>query len=571
MLSRLSVKNLAVVESASITFGSGLNVITGETGAGKSVLMGALHLILGERADRNLIRTDETEATVTAIYEFQDTQEVNALLREADIPLCEGSELILRRTFTLSGQNRIRINDTAATSALLRRLAPLLTDIHGPNDQLSLLDAEFQLTLLTHYAEAQAARAAYDICWTNLKKAEARLLALMGDPDTRLAEIEKLTYEVEEITAINPTEDDGDDLIARHTAIANAGEILAVGNALIDRFSDGENSLSEQLMEFRRTLRDLARILPEASDWGNDLSGIQMQLQELSKSISLRLSQMDASPDTLEQLETRMSQIQRLRRKYGSTISDVIAYGKNAKARLETLHAAGGDIFRVKQEIVAAQRALTVAGESLSAQRKEAIPRLSAAITAELRGLGFAQSHFPIRCDPCAATASGCDAVTFCFEPNPGEAARPLAEIASSGEIARVMLAVRSILARHGAIPTLVFDEIDANIGGETGRKVGEKLHLLGQDVQVLCITHQPQCAVFGDQHFRVHKEVENGRTVTHISELREAERIDEIARMLGGADQTPVTVRHAQEMLAAAHTKHRYEPPAPFNETLPL
>ncbi len=552
MLVRLAVRNLAVVEAAEVAFGEGLNVLTGETGAGKSVLMGALHLILGERADRSAIRTGESEASVSAVYELAQPEAVNAILREAALSECEEGTLILRRSIHQNGSGRIRVNDQPATATLLRRLAPYLTDIHGPNDNLSLLDGGFQLRLLTSYAGAGEALADYKARWKALQGLRAELEALAGDPAVRDEEMARLEDEIAAIEAAHLTEDDGEPLMTRHAEAANAGEILSLGNALVDQLTDGEHPIAESLMELQRVIHALSRLLPEASEWGNELSGAQVQLQELSRSIAVRLSQIDADPDAFERLEARLAQVQRLKRRYGPTLEDVLRRLEEARERLATLEGAEGEIARLKAAIAAAEKDLVAAGEVLRAQRKAAVPKLSAAITAELRELGFAQASFPIDVEAIAPTAEGMDRVVFRFEPNPGESARPLAEIASSGEIARVMLAVKVILAQHDAIPTLVFDEIDANIGGETGRRVGEKLRRLAKGVQIVCITHQPQAAVYGQHHFCVQKALEGERTVTRITQLSADERVEEIARMLGGAHFTSMTTDHAREMLQA-------------------
>lgn len=548
MLVRLAVKNLAVVEAAEALFGPGLNVITGETGAGKSVLMGALHLILGERADRSAIRTGAEEAAVSAVYELADTRAVDAILREVDVPPCEEGTLILKRTILANGNGRIRVNDAPATAALLRKLAPLLTDIHGPTDNLSLLDAGFQLRLLTAYAGADRELEAYQRRWEALLALKARLQEAEGEPGERKAEIDRLVEELEEFRQVNPTEDDGDPLTERHKAAANAEEILSIGNALTDRLSDGEGALTEQLMEVHRALRSLAGLLPEAEGWGEELTSAQVALQELSKSIAMRLSQIEADPEGLERLEARLGQIQRLKRKYGPTLEDVLAHWEADKERLDAINASEGELQQLRNQVTEAEGALRRAGETLRAKRAAAAPKLAAAITAELRDLGFAQASFPIALAPCEPGPTGMDKVIFSFEPNPGEAPRPLADIASSGEIARVMLAVKVILARHDGTPTLVFDEIDANVGGETGRRVGQKLRRLAEDTQVLCITHQPQAAVYGQTHFRVSKSVEGGRTVTRIERLAPEARTAELARMLGGGE---AAARHAQALLA--------------------
>ncbi|MBO7182328.1 MAG: DNA repair protein RecN [Kiritimatiellae bacterium] len=554
MLARLSVRNLAVVENAEADFASGLNVITGETGAGKSVLMGALRLLTGGRADRTAIRTNATEASVSAVYEVDHAAELNAVLADLELPLCEDGILLLRRSLKCDGTGKVRINDAPATAAALRRLAPYLTDIHGPDDNLTLLAPEFQLRLLTAYADATAEQADYSEKWQTLKALKEELLELTGDPERRDYELTRLRETLADIDAVNPTEEDGDALTEQHAQVANAEAILADGNSLLNTLSEGDNPIATQLINLHRPLRDLARLLPEAATWGEALEDIQERIQELSRTISGRLASIDADPAALAQLESRLAQIQRLRRRYGPTLEDVLAHRQAARAKLEALADSESAIHDLKVAITRATQDLIAAGEVLRAKRLRAIPQLSAAITEELRDLGFSQASFPIQLEALDEPApSGLDRVIFCFEPNPGESARPLAAIASSGEIARVMLAVKVILARHDAIDTLVFDEIDANIGGETGRKVGLKLRQLAEQVQIICITHQPQAAVYGQHHLRVRKAVNDGQTQTFIEPLDETARATEIARMLGGEDFTPITREHAIEMLHQA------------------
>lgn len=558
MLRQLSVRNLAVVEAASADFGAGLNVITGETGAGKSVLMGALRLLMGGRADRALIRTGEQEASVTAVFEFTAHESINidTLLTAAELPPCEDGCLIIRRVIQLEGSGRIRVNDTPATATFLRQLAPFLADIHGPNDNLSLLDPKFQLELLTAYANANAELATCQARWETCVSLHKELSLLTGEPGERNEEIETLTAALEDIRSIRPTLDDGEPLIQQHAEASNAEEVLSLGNTILAQLTDGEEPVSEKLIALQRTLLRLHDLLPEAEQWGETLDNVQSILQMLAQTMALRLSLIDADPHRLAELDSRLTAIQRLKRRYGPSLEDVLAYEQTAEARLHQLVHATGDILRLKEQLKQAEADYELAAEALHQKRLAAAPHLSNAITKELHDLGFSRATFPITLTRGNHTARGWDVVTFAFEPNPGESPRPLAAIASSGEIARVMLAVRVILAQHNAIPTLIFDEIDANIGGETSRYVGEKMRRLGQYAQILCITHQPQAAVYGHLHFRVHKSVSDGRTQTHISTLHTNERPEEIARMLGGADFTPSTLDHAREMLFAATGK---------------
>ena len=560
MLSRLSVRNLAVVEAAEIHFAQGLNVITGETGAGKSVLMGALRLLQGVRADRTIIRAGAEETTVSALYELPDTTAIDACLADADLPSCEDGILILRRTLRADGTGRVRINDAPATATTLRKLAPLLIDIHGPDDNLTLLDAKFQLQLLIAYANATPAYRAYVQQWQTLQALKDELEALVGNPEQREAELTRLRETLADIAAVNPTLDDGDLLTEQHAQAANAELILETGNQILAGLTEGDNALAEQLVAQHRLLHTLTQLLPEAAEWSEELDAIQTQLQSLSSALSMRLSQIDTDPAALAQLEARLGQIQRLRRRYGPTLEEVLRHRDETQARLNALADAEAVVYKLEEQIAKAEAALLTCGRTLRKQLQAAIPQLARAITTELRDLGFLQAAFFIALEPHAEpTPSGLDRVTFCFEPNPGEPPRPLAAIASSGEIARVMLAVKVILAQHDATATLVFDEIDANIGGETGRKVGMKLQTLANHTQILCITHQPQAAVYGQHHLCVRKSVHDGRTSTTITPLDDAARATEIARMLGGEDFTPITRDHAIEMLqqASQHSLH--------------
>lgn len=560
MLSRLSVRNLAVVEAAEIHFAQGLNVITGETGAGKSVLMGALRLLQGVRADRTIIRAGAEETTVSALYELPDTAAIDACLADADLPSCEDGILILRRTLRADGTGRVRINDAPATATTLRKLAPLLIDIHGPDDNLTLLDAKFQLQLLIAYANATPAYRAYVQQWQTLQALKDELEALVGNPEQREAELTRLRETLADIAAVNPTLDDGDLLTEQHAQAANAELILETGNQILAGLTEGDNALAEQLVAQHRLLHTLTQLLPEAAEWSEELDAIQTQLQSLSSALSMRLSQIDTDPAALAQLEARLGQIQRLRRRYGPTLEEVLRHRDETQARLNALADAEAVVYKLEEQIAKAEAALLTCGRTLRKQLQAAIPQLARAITTELRDLGFLQAAFSIALEPHAEpTPSGLDRVTFCFEPNPGEPPRPLAAIASSGEIARVMLAVKVILAQHDATATLVFDEIDANIGGETGRKVGMKLQTLANHTQILCITHQPQAAVYGQHHLCVRKSVHDGRTSTTITPLDDAARATEIARMLGGEDFTPITRDHAIEMLqqASQHSLH--------------
>lgn len=552
MLHHLSVKNLAIVEEAAVTFGAGLNVITGETGAGKSVLMGALDLVLGGRADKSAIREGASEAWVEAVFALSDARGVDALLDAGGLPTCEDGNLLIRRSVSTSGAGRCIVNDASVTVQTLRKLGSLLVDIHGPYDHQSLLDANFQRDLLDAYGHCAAPLAAYTATWQALKSLEQQLTDLQGDASDIDAEIDRLQYIVDEIAHAGLTEADEDELIQQHGQAANAEQILSLGTAISNALTEGETSVFDLLANIQTQTAELARLLPAASDWRAEVQSAAVQLQELGRAINDRLSQIDADPQRLQQLEERMALVQRLKRKYGHTVAEILAALEKHQSRLQDLATRTEQVERLNAEIASATALLTEKAARLSTSRTQAAGKLARAITGELHDLGFLKAGFAIDLSAATPGPCGADAISFGFAPNPGEPMRPLKTIASSGEIARVMLAVKAVLATHDSIPVLVFDEIDANIGGEVGRAVGQKLRRVAGSHQVISITHLPQAAVYGHQHYVVSKEVVRGRTKMRIAALDDSQRVDEIARMLGGKGLTSVIESHAIELLAA-------------------
>jgi DNA repair protein RecN (Recombination protein N) len=435
----------------------------------------------------------------------------------------------------------------------LRRLGSLLVDIHGPYDHQSLLDPDFQRDVLDAYGHCAPQRAACAEAWQTLHALETRLRELQGGADDIAAETDRLQYVVDEISRAALTEADEADLVAQHAATANAEAILALGSDIAGALTDGERSAFDLLADVQNQLAELARILPEAAAWRAEAQAAAVQLQELGRVINDRLSQIEADPDRLRQLEERMARVQRLKRKYGHTVRDVLATLAKNEARLRDLATRTEQVENLQAGIAAAAATLNAKAATLTKARTQAAGRLARAITGELHDLGFLKSGFAVDLAACEPGPHGADLVSFGFAPNPGEPMRPLKAIASSGEIARVMLAIKAVLAAHDSIPVLVFDEIDANIGGEVGRVVGQKLRRVAETHQVISITHLPQSAVYGQQHFVVSKEVARGRTKMRIEALDEPRRVDEIARMLGGKGLTSVVESHARELLASA------------------
>lgn len=550
MLTRLSVRNLAIVESADVEFGGGLTVITGETGAGKSVLMGALELVLGARADASTVRDGAKEARIEATFAVPGV--VDAFLDAAGLPPCEDGVLLVRRAISATGGGRVHVNDAATTVQTLRALGKLLVDVHGPNDHQSLLEEGFQRGVLD--AHGRLDTSAYAAAWARLADLRAQRADLQGD-DADVAETcERLRYAVDELDAAQLTPEDDDELPARHAAAAHAAEILDCANAATAALSEADNSAAAALVGAGARVREMARFHEAAGAWGETIERLTVEVQELAQEIADSASRLDADPEALQALDDRLSLVQRLKRKYACPdVAALLALRDERARRLADLEGRGARLAALADEIAAAEAAVRAAGAKLTAARTKAAARLARAVTKELHGLGFLRAGFDVSLAPHAPDATGCDAVDFQFAPNPGEAARPLREIASTGEIARVMLAVKTVVAEHDAIPVLVFDEIDSNIGGEVGRAVGEKLRAVARHHQVIAITHLPQSAVYGARHLAVAKAVSGGRTRSTIQPLEGEARVAEIARMLGGTSLTSVVEQHARELLARA------------------
>ncbi len=560
MLERLSVTNLAIVAAADIEFTRGLNIITGETGSGKSVILGALELVLGARADASTVREGAKDARIVAEFRLgggekaDSARAVARLLEEAGLPPCEEGLLIVRRFISAAGGGRVWVNDTPTTVQTLRALARLMVDVHGPNDHQSLLDETFQRRLVDLYGHVPVS--AYAAAWAAYRRIADELAALAGDIVDHAAECEALRYAVDEIDAAELTEADENELPARHAAAAHAAEILDCANDVTAALTaDDAPSAAMALNAAGARLAEMSRYHEPAAEWRQELEELAVRVQELSRTVDDSVSRLETDPGELQALDDRLTLVKRLQRKYAPTVSGILELRERKASRLGELESRDERIRELTAALAAARAAAEKAATELSAARRRAGGRLAAAITRELHGLGFLRSGFGVEISARELDASGADAVDFRFEPNPGEKARSLREIASTGEIARVMLAVKTVVARHNVIPVLVFDEIDSNIGGEIGRAVGERLHSVAKQAQVIAITHLAQSAVYGERHFAVAKTVVDGRTQSAIRVLDDEARVAEIARMLGGAKLTSVVTQHARELLALAHS----------------
>ncbi len=517
----------------------GFVAVTGETGAGKSIIIGALQLLLGERADKSLIRTGADLCAVEAAFSGNDLQKLNPRLIEAGIEPCEG-DLIIKRTLSGIGTNRQFINGSPTTLSILKNLGDELVDLHGPHDHQSLFSSDKQLGLLDSFARAEEQVAEYRKHYRQLQTLLAEHAVLNTVETAREQELDLLRHQINEISSANLVADEEEEIELRYKLASNSKRLIELASTIANKLSEADGSVLSQLAETQRLLRELEKIDDSISRFSSAHAAAVIELSEIARSLSQYAEKLDLDPAQLSALEQRVSLFETLKRKYGGSIPEVIAFGERAAERMRKIEGRDAELERLAGEIETTRANLNRDGEALRKLRTKAAPKLSETIRRNLRDLGFRQSEFEAKLfaldEP---RPNGFDSVELLFSPNPGEPLKPLRTIASSGEISRLMLAIKSALAAHDAIPLLVFDEIDTNVGGEIAHAVGAKMQNLGRDHQVICITHLPQVAATASSHFVVTKEVVRGRTFSNLREVSGKTRNEEIARMLGGKSES--------------------------------
>lgn len=536
-LTLLRIRNLALVEELDWHVKSGFTAVTGETGAGKSMIVGALQLLLGERADKSLIRTGAEVCTVEGVFNGEGLDAFADQLTESGIEPCEG-ELIIKRT--LGTTNRQFVNGSPATLLVLKRLGDSLVDLHGPHDHQSLLSPDKQLALLDGYARAESALADYRSHFVRLQSLQAEHAALNTAEVAREQEIQLLQHQIGEINSarLDPAEEEQID--SRYKLASNSKRLIELASGIGQRLAEADDSVLSHLAETQRLFRELERIDPAISSFAKTHETAVVELGEIARSLSDYAEKLDLDPTQLAALEQRVSLFETLKRKYGATISDVIDFGQRAQERLRKIEGRDAELERLNAEIAQARKEVKRTGETLSRLRRQAAPKLSEQVRLNLRDLGFKQSRFDATfSEHPEPRATGLESVELLFSANPGEPPKPLRAVASSGEISRVMLAIKSTLAAQDSIPLLIFDEIDVNVGGEIAQAVGAKMSGLAEAHQVICITHLPPVAASASSHFVVTKHVAGGRTHSHLHEVTGKARQEEIARMLGGKSES--------------------------------
>ena len=552
MLTWLSVQNLAIVEEAEIEFGPSFNVITGETGAGKSVIMGALGLLLGNRADKSSIRTGADHCEISAGFTLAPgtLPKLRAFLAENALMQADEPDGILVRRVITHSSSRNFVNGSAVNLNVLRTIASAMVDVHAANENAAILDPGNQLDVLDRFAGLQGELAAVRERWEALvavRREQAEFASSLPSPE----EAARLRRDCEEIERADVHSGEDDELTSRHDLAANSRSVIELASQVCGGLTDGEDSISQRIADCRRILRGLERFEPgRAETFLNALDGAKEALDGLSSDLASFASEVEIDEREFQEMEERMRLLQTLKRRYGPTLDDVLAHLERVRDRV----AAFDDAELLRREFekreAEALQAYRESAALLREKRMAAAGKLEQALSKETHKLGFLKASYRIEFSEAKDGPLGMDAVTFLFSANPGVPMIPLRDVASSGEVARVMLAVKTVLATVDEIPILVFDEIDANIGGETACRVGEELALLGRYKQIISISHLAQVAVCADTHFRVAKHVSDGRTLSGIRKLDEAARVKEIARMLGGGDSASA---HARDMLKQA------------------
>ena len=571
MLTTLRIKNLALVSDLTLELQPGCNAITGETGAGKSIILGALNLVLGERADRTLIRSGEENCSVEAVFDVKKLRApLKGFLEENGLEPCEDNQLVLKRTFTSAGTNRQFINGSPTTLATLGSIGEWLVDMHGSHDHQSLLHPAKQLAILDAFGGMEKEREAFAELVHRRTALESEKSALIVDEKTYAQQLDLLRFQVQEISAARLRPGEDEEVEAEFHRASNAAKLLQLSQAALDVLSESDDSLLTQSGAIGRVLAELQRVDSGAANLVELHAQASETLRELQSAVSHYADKVDVDPARLAELEERLNQLQTLKRKYGPMLAEVIAFGDEAKHKLQALESRDAELARLNSALEKLDAEILSAGKKLSAARRKVIPQLAQSVSKQLEDLGFKQSKFDVaisttrwgevpdepkaslataaREDARPTSSTGLDTIEFQFAPNLGEPAKPLRAIASSGEMARVMLALKTVLAAEDEIPVLVFDEVDANVGGETANAVGEKMKQIATKRQVFCITHLPQVAAPADAHYVVTKQVTNGRTISEIHLLGKKERVTELARMLGG--QSEAARKHAEALL---------------------
>ncbi|MBJ6751149.1 DNA repair protein RecN [Geomonas anaerohicana] len=551
MLRELQITNLAIIDKLHVEFSPGLNILTGETGAGKSIIIDAVNLILGGRGSADLIRAGAKEASVEAVFDLSGREALLEALATAGIE-CDG-ELLVRRVVAAGGKSRVFIGGGLATTSLLSEICRNLINIYGQHDAQSLLKTEQHLLLLDGYCGAISLRADFAARFEQCQAAKHELQALEAGEREAARRLDLLAFQSNEIAEAKLTAGEEEELAEERARLAHSEKLMGASQGAFDALYGGEATLLGTLSGIIAGVADAGRIDPALTPVTETLEAAYAQLEDASLTLRDYAARVESDPARLEEIEDRLDAIGRLKKKYGASIEEILEYQRQVDQELSVLSNIEGVRSELQQRIAQLEQELATLGAKLTKARQDGAKKLKQGMEHELGELAMKHAVFETSFEQSAEAKSyGFERAEFLFSPNPGEPPKPLAKIASGGELSRLMLALKQ-LHPDSEVPTLIFDEVDTGIGGATSALVGEKLKRVAREQQVLAITHLPQVAAFADQHLKVEKKVADGRTATGVELLEGEERVAEVARMLSGARVTEKTLEHARELIQEA------------------
>lgn len=551
MLSQLYIENIAVIRQATIDFQQGFHVFTGETGAGKTILISAINAVLGGRTFKEIIRTGETRATVSALF-TEISEELCKKIEVLGYPL-EDNQLLVQREIDLSGKGQCRLDGRPATAAMLREVCSLLIDIHGQHDNQELLSAEKHLGFLDSYGAYPQEMAAYTAAYERMCECAARLDKLQMDESYKLQRMDILQFQIKEIGDAKLTDGEEERLVEQQKRIRNAERItesLGAVYTLLNGNGEEMRGVLEALEEVSTELDTAAKYLTEFGGYSEKLSDAYYMLEELGSRARDTLEDADFDPRQLDAIESRLDTIYKLKKKYGNSIAEILEYFERISKEYQSLELSDELTAHLQRELDEANLVLHTVAEALTACRLAAAAEFSERVEQELAYLDMAGVRFSITRREKPYGPTGADEMEFMISTNTGEEAKPLAKIASGGELARIMLAIKNVLAEKDGIGTIIFDEVDTGVSGRAAQKIGKKLAEVARHRQVICVTHLAPVAACAAHHYRIYKTVEDGRTFTRVEELNRLQRVQELARIMVGENITDSALKSAEEML---------------------
>lgn len=554
MLLNLVVTNFAIIERLEVEFGPGFNVLTGETGAGKSIILDALGLLLGDRARPDLVRAGAAEATVEALFAVSGQPQVTAALEKAGLPPADDGELILRRTVQAGGRSRAYVNGSLVTLAQLQPLTERLVSVCGQHEHQGLMQRGTHLALLDHYGKHLKQADDYRQLYSRLQQVSQRLEQLQQADRDRQQRLDFLRHQSEEIGQACLCPEEEESLQSERLLLQNAERLASLAQQGFDALYAAEGAVCERLGSLADELSGVAAVDAELEALAEQVRKSQLELEDVAVQLRQKLGRMDFEPGRQDQVESRLDELAKLKRKYAPNLEEILALKQELDAEIVTLENAEETRDELERQKEQLEADLLPRGQRLSKLRRAAAGHLAGALSRELSDLAMPGARFEAAlADLPEPGLDGLEKIEFMVSPNPGEPLMSLAKVASGGELSRLMLALKRVAPEADEIPTIVFDEVDAGIGGAAATSVGRKLHAVSDASQVLCVTHLPQVAAFADRQYRVIKQEVGGRTLTDLRYLSAEERVEEMARMLGGAQVTEQTLLHAREMIEAS------------------